>query len=54
MSEVGAREAVNLAEETGLPPKVVIRTGADGLRGLRARRVFVDPIGRVFDPGFAG
>lgn len=27
---------------------------ADPLRKVRARRVFVDPIGRVFDPGFKG
>ena len=27
---------------------------ADPLRKSRARRVFVDPIGRVFDPGFTG
>lgn len=27
---------------------------ADPLRKVRARRVFVDPIGRVFDPGFPG
>lgn len=54
LTEIGARDAVAIAMEGPLGSKTVLRTGADGLRGLSARRVFVDPIGRVFDPGFAG
>ena len=54
LTEIGAREAASIAAKGTLTPKTVIRTGADGLRGLAARRVFIDPMGRVFDPGFSG
>lgn len=52
LREIGARDAAKLAEGGDLAPWHVIRCSADGLRGLSARKVFVDPIGRVFDPGF--
>lgn len=35
-------------------PFKMLKKNANPLRETRARRVFVDPIGRVFDPGFAG
>lgn len=31
-----------------------LKKNSNPLRDLKARRVFVDPIGRVFDPGFTG
>lgn len=33
-------------------PFTMLKKNADPLRKMKARRVFIDPIGRVYDPGF--